>query len=108
MPFCTTGISLPGGHFPLRPCLIFRAASIESVTHFIMCRQVTQRAAKGQILCFTRSTRSQQIHDRASAITGSSRAARRAGHTLNRMPVPNAVPNAASTAHHGADTGSAG
>ncbi len=52
-----------------------------------------------------------QKHDRhllAKASTGSSRAARRAGITLNRMPVRNAVPNAASTAHHGAATGNEG
>ena len=60
------------------------------------------------MLRLTCSTRDRQVHDRASAITGSSRAARRAGHTLNRMPVPVAVPNAANTAHQGAATGSAG
>src|SRR5674476_658235 len=44
----------------------------------------------------------------ASAATGSSCAARRAGHTLNRMPVPIAMPQAASTAHQGGETGRLG
>jgi hypothetical protein len=44
----------------------------------------------------------------ANAATGSSLAARRAGHTLNKMPVPSAVPQAASTAHHGGLTGKLG
>src|SRR5450631_2045986 len=47
-------------------------------------------------------------YDLASAITGSSLAARRAGHTLNRIPVPSDVPSAASTAHQGAATGNDG
>ena len=48
------------------------------------------------------------IYCPANAATGSSFAARRAGHTLNKMPVLNAVPQAASTAHHGGETGKLG
>ena len=47
-------------------------------------------------------------HLPASAVTASSRAARRAGHTLNKMPVPSDVPIAATTAHQGALTGNKG
>ncbi len=43
-----------------------------------------------------------------SDCTGSSRAARRAGSTPNRMPVPSAVPSPASTAQSGGKAGNSG
>jgi len=48
------------------------------------------------------------VYRPANAATGSNLAARRAGHTLNKMPVLKAVPQAASTAHQGGETGKLG
>ena len=48
-----------------------------------------------------RRRRSSRVHRFASAVTGSSRAARRAGSTPNSRPVNSAVPRPASTAQSG-------